>query len=101
MTYCAALFDSFIGYRYSILNLLIPVAVFAGSAWIYYKHNYPKMQNFNIAMIGVCFFICYIRLFSDLLTTGIGLIVTGLLLSLVWGIKTVINKRLPQKYKIR
>ena len=98
LTYCAALFDSFIGYRYSILNLLIPVAVFAGSAWIYYKHNYPKMQNFNIAMIGVCFFIAYIRLFSDLLTTGIGLIVTGLLLlALVWGIKTVINKTVTKK----
>ncbi len=98
LSYCTAFIDGFAGYRYGIFNLIVPVTTFSVGAWIYYKHDYPKMQNFNITMIGICFFVAYIRLFSNLLTTGIGLIITGLLLlGLVWGINAAINKAALKK----
>ena len=51
------------------------------------------MTNFNIAMIGVSFFVAYLRLFGNLLTTGVGLVISGaLIMALVLVTKAITDK---------
>lgn len=76
--YCSAFFllvgDFFFTSSLTVSGMAAAIAAYAAAAWIYYRHNSPKMTNFNIAMIGVSFFVAYLRLFGDLLTTGVGLV---------------------------
>ncbi len=84
------------GERYSfsiIFELIVSVAVFATAATVYYRENARKMLNFNICMIGVCFVLTYIKIFGNLLNTGAGLLVSGLvILASAAAIKTIMNK---------
>lgn len=44
-------------------------------------------------MIGVSFFVAYLRLFGDLLTTGVGLVISGaLIMALVLVTKAITDK---------
>lgn len=64
----------------SLTMMIISVTTFAlGCAYHFYT-NSKKLMNFNISMIGVCFFIAYLNLFADLTSTGIGLIISGIVL---------------------
>lgn len=64
--------------EFSLGMMIVSVITFALGCGYYYYGNSKKLMNFNISMIGVCFFIAYLRLFSDLTTTGIGLIISGI-----------------------
>lgn len=85
-----------------ILELIVSVAVFATAAAVYYHRNARKMLNFNISMIGVCFVLAYIRIFEDLLTTGAGLLISGLvILAAAAAIKTIINKTAKTRKEVK
>mgnify|MGYP000245157561 FL=1 len=95
--YCSAFFllvgDFFFTSSLTVSGMAAAIAAYAAAAWIYYRHNSPKMTNFNIAMIGVSFFVAYLRLFGDLLTTGVGLVISGaLIMALVLVTKAITDK---------
>ncbi len=91
--YSFAVIGLFFGRSISIPSICVSIVTFAAATWVYYRQNASRMLNFNIAMIGVCFFIAYVRIFKDLLTTGIGLIISGIIIiALVWGLKTIMAR---------
>lgn len=75
----------FLGYETNktimFINIYAIVTIFFITlAIIGEKFNRPRQVNFNIVMLYVEFMFIYFRLFGSLITTGIGMIVSGLLL---------------------
>jgi len=67
----------------ALINIEIPVVYFAVVCCFYYHINNPKMTGLNIIFIGICFTITFIQMFYNLLRTGLGLIVTGIVILLL------------------
>ena len=60
---------------YSIITLFLITAAIIGE-----KFKRPRQVNFNVSLLYVEFMFIYFRLFGSLITTGIGLIVSGVVL---------------------
>lgn len=74
-------------------GLLIALFTFACAAAIYYAHNQRRMLNLNIVFIGISFIIVFIRIFYNLLFTGLGLIYAGTVIMVIgWVVKKVLEK---------
>lgn len=77
---------------FSILALLMTYA---------HKSNRAKLFNFAGALVAIRIFIVYIQVFGSLLTTGLGLIISGLVLLLIaiaWHkISTKISAQIKEK----
>ena len=86
---------------FSLKMMIISITTFALGCYYYFRCGSKKMMNFNVSMIGLCFFISYIALFSDLMTTGIGLIISGIIIILLLlGIKKAVKHLITLKEKI-
>ncbi len=78
--------------EFSLGMMIVSVTTFALGCSYHYCVNSKKLMNFNISMVGVCFFIAYLKLFSDLTATGIGLIISGIVfLGLIFITKKLIK----------
>lgn len=69
-----------------IPSFLLTISFFSAMVWINYKQNKIKQVNTNIILIGAAFFAVYIRLFGNLISTGFGLIISGLVILVICGL---------------
>lgn len=74
-------------------TFFVLLAFLSTMVWISHKQNLTKQLNTNIILIGLAFFAVYVRLFGNLITTGFGLIISGIvILGIGWLVNYSIKK---------
>ncbi len=79
--------------RWPVAGAGIFMAYWAMIGWTGLRLGYRVLLNTTIVIIALRLVIVYIEVFGDLLSTGVGLIASGvLLIALVWGTRRLIRK---------
>jgi hypothetical protein len=79
--------------RWPVVGAGIFMAYWALIGWTGLRLGYRGLLNTAIVIIALRLVIVYIEVFGDLLSTGVGLIASGvLLIALVWGTRKLIRK---------
>jgi len=79
--------------RWPVVGAGLFMAYWAMIGWTGLRLGYRGLLNTAVVIIALRLVIVYIELFGDLLSTGVGLIASGILLiALVWGARRLIRK---------
>ena len=75
-------------------SALMMIALLSVAGIYAYRHNYPRLLNVSTVLIALRFFGVYLEVFGSILSTGMGLIVSGLAFAAIAVIWQKVRRRL-------
>ena len=75
-------------------SALMMIALLSVAGIYAYRHNYPRLLNVSTVLIALRFFGVYLEVFGSILSTGMGLIVSGLAFAAIAVVWQKVRRRL-------